>query len=174
MAKIQNETLLIIFSVLTVTFGFFGNIISILIFKTKEFKKHSSTFYSLTTCVINIISVIYFPFAIIPSIWDLNDVNCKIYVAITLFIGENQSWVLAFCSLDRLAFTLRPTKFLFKNNLKLKISLCIAQAFIIFIMIIPCVSFYITEMDLINQTLCTFSTDIKFNWVLNYFKIQFF
>ena len=173
MVDLNNEHLMIIFSILTVIFGIFGNTISIFIFKSSKFKKHSSTFYSLVTCIINIITVIYFPFAIIPAIWNVNIVNCKIYLTFTLFIAEYQPWIITCSSLDRLAFTLSQNKYLFKDKLKFKLFVCLITAISIFILITPCIVFYTVDMNSDNQTMCTFSKDLKFIWILDYFKVQY-
>ena len=98
--------------------GLFSNIISILILNKSEFKNQSTKTYLIITCIINIVYVTYLPFALIPAIWEINFIDCKIFLTFSLFIAEIQAWVLAFCSIDRLVFIVSPTRFLFRKNFK--------------------------------------------------------
>ena len=154
--------------------GLFSSIISIIIFNKTEFKNQSAKTYLIITCIINIITVSYLPFALIPAAWEINDVYCKIYIALTLFVAEIQPWILAFSSLDRLVFVVWPRRFVLRNKLWFQIGICTTALLLIVITMTPCVYFYNALTSTESQTLCSFPIDINLNWVLNYFKIQFF
>ena len=154
--------------------GLFSSIISIIVFNKSELKNQSTKSYLIITCIINIVTVTYLPFAIIPAIWNINDLDCKIYIALSLLIAQIQPWVLALSSLDRLVFIVLPTRYLFRKKIIFQIGICTAALLLIVITITPCVYYYNALTDTNNQTLCSFPTDVNLKWVLNYFKIQFF
>jgi hypothetical protein len=62
----------------------------------------------------------------------------------------------------------------FRKKLIFQIGSCGVTPLIITITIIPCIYYYSTLTDTDNQTLCSFPIDSSLNWVLTYFKIQFF
>jgi hypothetical protein len=62
----------------------------------------------------------------------------------------------------------------FRKKLIFQIGSCGVTPLIITITIIPCIYYYSALTDTDNQTLCSFPIDSSLNWVLTYFKIQFF
>ena len=107
----MNHELSVAISSVIITIGILGNVMSIFIFNKTELKKHSATVYLTLNSLLNIVIVTILPFAIIPSLWEINDTNCKIYSLILIIFPEIQGWILLFCSLDRLFFVLRPKRF---------------------------------------------------------------
>ena len=76
--------------------GVFGNIISKLIFKKKEFKTQPTTTYLIALSVLNVIGVVYLPFMAIPKLWtDIYDetISCQILYGFLLILSENQSLI---------------------------------------------------------------------------------
>ena len=135
--------------------GLFSSIISIIVFNKSELKNQSTKSYLIITYIINIVTVTYLPFAIIPAIWDINDLDCKIYIALSLLIAQIQPWVLALSSLDRLVFIVLPTRYLFRKKIIFQIGICTAALLLIVITITPCVYpcyfiFYLQIMGLIK------------------------
>ena len=171
MADLQFQFSVIISPVFFVC-GLFSSIISILILNKSEFKNQSTKTYLIITCIINIVYVTYLPFALIPAIWEINSIDCKIFLTFSLFIAEIQAWVLAFCSIDRLVFIVSPTRFLFRKNLKFQIGICAVASIVIIILIIPCVYFYSAYKGANNQISCSFDSSLI--WVLNYLKNEYF
>ena len=166
----MNREVSIAISLLVFGIGLSGNLISIVIFKTTELKKHSATLYLTINSLLNITLVAILPFAIIPSFMNINDTNCRIYSSLLILIPEVQGWVLSFCSLDRLAFILRPKKFLFKDKLKFKLIVCLVITVIISLLLIPNFMYYKSGFNSNNETVCLF---FDFDWILIYFKFQF-
>jgi hypothetical protein len=164
----------VIFSPTQFVLGIFSSIISIIIFNKTEFKNQSTKTYLIKICIFNVIQVTMFPFMVIPASWEKKDLNCKIYVALPLFISEIQAWVVMLCSIDRLMFVISPRKFIFRKKLIFQFGSCAVASLIIAITIIPCIYYYSAVTDTDNQTLCSFPIDLNLNWILIYFKIQFF
>ena len=171
MADLQFQFSVIISPVFFVC-GLFSSIISILILNKSEFKNQSTKTNLIITCIINIVDVTYLPFALIPAIWEINFIDCKIFLTFSLFIAEIQAWILAFCSIDRLVFIVSPTRFLFRKNLKFQIGICAVASIVIIILIIPCVYFYSAYKGSNNKISCSFDSSLI--WVLNYLKVEYF
>ena len=159
----------IIVSILFIMIGISGNVISIVIFSNKEFKNISTTQYFKCICILNIIMIIYMPYGIAP---DLTNISCKIHETLIVLFPEIKSWVLAFCSLDRLVSVLSPHKFQFKNKLKFQLSAIFSIGIIVAVMTIPYGYFITVENIGNNQTICLQPIEPK--WVKIYFKVQFF
>jgi hypothetical protein len=166
----MNHELSIAISSVIITIGILGNVMSIFIFNRTELKKHSATVYLTLNSLLNIVIVTILPFAIIPSLWEINDTNCKIYSLSLILFPEIQGWILLFCSLDRLFFVLRPKRFLFKDKLNFKLSVFFAISIIIFLLIIPNFVYNKAGFYSNNETSCLF---FDLDWVLTYFKLQF-
>ena len=157
--------------------GSFGNIISIIIFKRKEFIKQPTTVYLIVSNYINIITVLYLPFMVMPEIRQLinGTIGCQLFGGFTIILSELQSWVYSICSLDRCITTLAPLKFSFKNKLKFQLTLIFICAIILILLCIPFLYYY-REYQLdydANKTICLFSQSLELNWVITYFKYQF-
>jgi hypothetical protein len=164
----------IIISGLFFIIGLFGNVISIIIFDNKEFKTQPITVYLKCTCFMNIITIMYLPIMIMPTIWTINENTCKIMGGLMIFIIEVQAWIVALCSFDRLITVLVPYRFLFKNKLKFQLGSIATMIIILFILIIPFIFSYNLVIDAKNETICSFPIDQESIWVMNYFKVQFF
>ena len=157
--------------------GSFGNIISIIIFKKKEFIKQPTTVYLIVSNYINIITVLYLPFMVMPEIRQLinGTIGCQLFGGFTIILSELQSWVYSICSLDRCITTLAPLKFSFKNKLKFQLTLIFICVIILILLCIPFLYYY-REYQLdydANKTVCLFPQSLELNWVNTYFKYQF-
>ncbi len=103
--------------------GFFGNIISIIIFNNKVFKKQSGTLYFKLDCIINIIILLQLPHQLMLTFWiNLQDL-CRLSFGIMLVTSEVQAWISVLCSVDRLIGVLTPYKFNFRKNGKFQFRL---------------------------------------------------
>ena len=103
--------------------GFFGNIISIIIFNNKVFKKQSGTLYFKLDCIINIIILLQLPHQLMLTFWiNLQDL-CRLSFGIMLVTSEVQAWMSVLCSVDRLIGALTPYKFNFRKNGKFQFRL---------------------------------------------------
>ena len=74
------------------TIGGFGNIVSLIIFNDKLFKKQPSTFYLNVSCIMNILSILYSTVRFLAPIWQITYVTCKLYQWIFGFIIRFQAW----------------------------------------------------------------------------------
>ncbi len=157
-------------SVVFLIIGGFGNTISIIIFNNKEFKTEPTTTYLMCSCVFNIITIIYLPIMITPSLWVVDTINCKIYGGLVVWIVEVQAWIVALCSFDRLITVLYPHKFMFKNKLRFQLGSIITIVIVILVLICPFMYFYNAELNVRNQTVCSFPNEPT--WILVYFKFQ--
>ena len=162
----------IIVSILFIMIGISGNVISIVIFSNKEFKNISTTQYFKCICILNILMIMYIPYGVAPISIDLTNISCKIHETLIVLFPEIKSWVLAFCSLDRLVSVLSPHKFQFKNKLKFQLSAIFSIGIIVAVMTIPYGYFITVENIGNNQTICLQPIEPK--WVKIYFKVQFF
>ena len=160
-------------SVVLIIIGLFGNIISIFVFNDKELRKQPPAFYLIVLSILNIVTLFYLPFAVLPNIWMINGMTCKFYGGMTLLIGEIQSIVTAICSLDRLITVFKPFEYLFKNKMRFQIPFVLIVSIAIAAFLVPVPYFYNQETTSDNQTFCAFSNDPQVIWALNYFKIQF-
>jgi hypothetical protein len=124
-------------TIIFIPIGCFGNIISIIIFLKKEFIAQSTTFYLITSVILNIITVFYLPVMVFAEIWNDSTVLCKVLGGFTLILLEIQSWVYVLCSLDRCLTTIAPGKFLWKNKHLIQTAIVL---FCIFIIILLCAS----------------------------------
>jgi hypothetical protein len=172
------ETLQFYFSIIScsvlISIGIFGNIISIIIFKSKTFKNQSFSRYLACTCIINIIVLLYLPIMLMMStIFIINSINCKLIVGIRVLITETQAWVLALCSLDRLISVVIPYKFQFKNKLNFQIGIISIVIIILALFLMPAAYYYETEINKYNQTECSLPLKHELAWVFLYFKIQY-
>ena len=95
--------------------GAFGNLISIYVFKNKIFNKQATTTYLIAASISNVISVIYLPLLIIPSIYTLNIVSYKVFFGSMMIVEQAQSWIITVVSIDRLVTVVCPGKFLYKK-----------------------------------------------------------
>ena len=160
----------IIVSIIFMLIGIFGNLISILIFSNKVFKNISTIVYFKCICILNIIMMVYLPYGVAPIITDLTNVTCKIYEVLNAFFPGIKSWVLAFCSLDRLIFVLSPHKFQFKNKLKFQLSAIFVISTVVAVITVPYGYFFTIAKTTDNQSVCLASLDAK--WVQLYFKVE--
>lgn len=157
--------------------GSFGNIISIVIFTRKEFIKQPTTFYLIISNIINLITILYLPFIVMPKIWTIllaETISCQLFCGFMLVLGEMQSWVYSMCSLDRCITTVAPYKFHFKNKSKFQLTLLFLFILIIILLCVPFLYYYREfKLESGNQTVCLFPQSIELNWVIIYFKVQF-
>ena len=153
------------------TFGIFGNIISIIIFRNKEFKKQPDTTYLIGACAMNIVTIIYLPVMMTSTSWMITTTICKLFGGLMLFINEFQAWLTAVGSLDRFLSITMPFKFQFKNKLSFQLSLLLILIIILLGLIAPNLVFY--EKNVVNDTIiCSLPDGPHTTWVLPYFKYQ--
>jgi hypothetical protein len=155
-----------------VIFGGFGNIISIVIFKTKEFKGQTITVYLISACLMNIVTILHLPVMMVSSEWIISTTSCKLFGGFFILITEFQAWITAMGSFDRLITVMMPFKYLFKNKLKFQLSAMASVLGIIFCMIFPYMYFYGVETKIDNTTRCALPPGPQFSWILPYFKFQ--
>ena len=103
------------------TIGGFGNIVSIIIFNHKEFKKYSriSTVYLIAACVMNILTIAYLPIIFLAKIWIVNNLTCLFYYGTFTYLVEVQAWLTAISSFERVLATIWPNDFAFRKILKI-------------------------------------------------------
>jgi hypothetical protein len=164
---------LIIMPILFLIIGYFSGIISIIIFLNKEFKKQATTFYFISSNVVDLTIVTCLPVFVWPSVWTLSKNSCKFFVGLMVFELEIEAWIIAFGSIDRLLTVLVPTKFEFKNKLRFKLGLILTSFFLILLLISPYISFYEEIETSDNRTTCGLVTNINQSWVIIYLKIEF-
>ena len=151
--------------------GCFGNIISIVIFHKKEFKSLPTTTYIIASNVVNIITVVYLPFIILPQLWtDLypETISCQLFGFILILLVQIQSWIYTLCSLARCITTLTPHKYLFKNKYKFQLAIISICSITLFILSTPVIYFF-KKQESMNQTSCEIE-DIQ---TFFYFKYEF-
>jgi hypothetical protein len=166
-------SVIVLLIVLFIIIGLFGNIISIIIFNDKEFRKQPPAFYLIVTSIVNIVTLFYLPILVLPNIWMINSMSCKFFAGLTLTLTEIQSFIVAICSMDRLITVFTPFKCLFKNKMKFQIPLVAIVSSVIVCLVIPAAYFYDKDTTSDNQTFCAFSNEHHISWAFNYFKIQF-
>jgi hypothetical protein len=154
--------------------GTFGNIISIIIFRNKQFKKQHFSVYMICISILNIVRIYYIPIMMLASYWVINSLVCKITSGIEVLMVEIQAWIVALCSFDRCVTLLVPFKFKFKNKLQFQFGVMALIVILLFIFLLVPIYFYDTVKNQHNQTRCAFTSDPSFLWVLTYFKINFF
>ena len=169
------EMLEFYFTVLTcvifIVIGCYGNILSIVIFSNKEFKKQPTVSYLIISNIINMATILYLPVAVFPEIWTFNTITCKILYGLLLILGELQSWVFAVCSVDRCITVLNSFKYQFKNKLTFQLIFILTIILILIALCLPIVYFYEKTTISFNQSLCSFSDDNS--WIYTYNKYQF-
>jgi hypothetical protein len=164
---------IIITSLLSLLIGCFGNIISIIIFKNKQFEKQPFSRYLICASLFNIIMLLYFPIMMLPSLWLINDLMCQVIVGLSLLTNEMHAWIVAVCSFDRLIFVLFPFKFHFKNKLTFQLGIIATVAILLLILMMPSIYFYKIDMDENNQTSCSIPLYLELYWALIYSKVNY-
>ena len=162
------------FIIIFILIGCFGNIISIIIFMKKEFITQSTTFYLITSSIINIITVFNLPVLVFPEIWNSSAILCKILGGFTLILFQLQSWVYVLCSLDRCLTTIASGKFLWKNKKLFQTALVLFCFFIIILISAPPIYFYeksIVISSNVTYSVCSFPNSVT--WAFPYFQYQF-
>ena len=152
--------------------GYFGNIVTIVIFRQKEFQKQSTSFYFTCACIFNLIIITYFPWALMPDLWTISSIACKLSLKIYIGLNEIQSWIWAICSIDRVFMIMAPHKFLFRKKLKFQLATVIIASIILFVALFPYAYFLNVELTIQNTTMCLLSAESR-SWVWIYGKIDF-
>ena len=157
--------------------GFFGNIISIFIFNKKDFKTQPTTTYIIASNIVNIITMAYLPFIIIPTLWTEfypQTISCQLFGGFMTILVQIQSWVYTLCSSDRCITTLYPHKFLLKNNKTFQ-TLLILILSVILLMLISVFIYFYEKKDIIESNvtniICTFPSTGEFSWVFTYVQV---
>jgi hypothetical protein len=162
------------FIIIFILIGCFGNIISIIIFMKKEFITQSTTFYLITSSIINIITVFNLPVLVFPEIWNSSTILCKILGGFTLILFQLQSWVYVLCSLDRCLTTIASGKFLWKNKKLFQTAFVLFCFFIIILISAPPIYFYeksIVISSNVTYSVCSFPNGVT--WIFPYLQYQF-
>jgi hypothetical protein len=168
LAGIYN-IILITLCVLIIIIGLFGNIVSILIFENKEFRKQSPAFYLIIVYIVNILVVFSLHFFIIAYIMAYNDLSWILIFSILLILVEFPSIMLAFASLDRLITVLKPFNYVFKNKLKFQLPIISITLIFVIFLVIPSGCFYEQETS-DNQTICSYPNELR--WLFSYVQKQ--
>ena len=174
-SKIENNHFIFIIATsgLFITIGIFGNVISIIIFNSKDLKKESNSVYIIASCFMNIATIIYLPVMYLSTIWIISDINCVMFLGTFGLLVKIQGWIVAIGSFDRLITTLKPHSFLWKNKLKFQI-LAILSIFLMILLIgFPDVYFLKAVASSSNFSMCSYPTSIDSMWILFYYKIEY-
>ena len=155
------------------TIGGFGNVISMIIFNNKLFKKQTTTVYLQASFLFSLFILLYTPVMYLAPLWIVNSNNCKIYTGILAIITEIKAWIQAMGSLDRLISVLKPHKFLFKNKLKNQAILMFSIAFVLILLTLPG-SIFFTSMTFKNKTICSFPIQEDLKWISIYSGAEYF
>ena len=170
MNAVQNA-IVIIFCFFYIIIGFFGNIVSILIFTKKIFLIQPTTVYLIASRIHALISLLYLPITVFPTIWNLDDTSCKLFGGIMMIITQIQPWLIAVYSVDRLITSMYPFKFLFKNKFKFQLGLMSTLVFFIIWIIYPIIVFYDKQITEKNISVC--SLPVQSGWILIYLKYEY-
>ena len=164
-------------SILFFLIGCFGNIISIVIFNNKDFKTQPTTTYIIASNIVNIITMVYLPYIILPELWtDLysETISCQLFDGIMTTLVEIQSWIYTLCSFDRCITAVYPHKFLFKNKKNFQSLIILILSVIILVLISVFIYFY-EKIDIIEsnltKTICTFPSNGEYSWVFTYVQV---
>jgi hypothetical protein len=160
--------------IIFILIGCFGNIISIIVFLKKEFITQSTTFYLITSAIVNIVTVFYLPVMIFAEIWNSSTILCKILGGFTLILLELQSWVYVLSSVDRCLTTIAPGKFLWKNKMIFQTATSLMCIFVIILISAPPIYFYeksIVISSNVTYSVCSFPNGVT--WIFPYLQYQF-
>ena len=172
LTRVQFYTLTSL-AVVFLIIGFFGNIISIIIFCDKEFIKQPAIVYLNSANVMNIITLLYaFVFFLSPKL-IINDFNCKVIFGTYVVLLEYQAWIIALGSFDRLVSILKPNKYFCKNKFQFQMITMIITLVFIIIFVLPSIYFYTEGKTINNITTCSFPIDDDYLWVTTYFKVEY-
>jgi hypothetical protein len=168
LAFISTSTLVLII------IGVLGNIISIAIFKSTEYKKLPETVYLIASCVMNIITILYLPIMYLSPIWIMTSITCKLYPGAFNLIIKIQAWIVAIGSFDRMVTTVKPHSFKWKNNLKIQLISIFTILIIIGLESFPVV-YYLDPFTnpKNNITSCTYPAALKLSWIIDYYKYEY-
>ena len=179
MNVVSNESIgtirlwfIVISLVITFSFGGFGNIISIIIFNNKSFKKQATTVYLQASFLLSILILLYSPIMYLAPIWNVNNINCKIYFGILIIITEIKSWFQTIGSFDRLISVTNPHRFRFKNKFEYQLTFMISIALILIFFILPNLIFY-TSVTIKNITICSFPLQQDSKWISFYSGVEY-
>jgi hypothetical protein len=164
-------TILITFCFFYIIIGFYGNVISILIFTNKRFLLQPTTMYLIASRILALIILFYLPIILFPTIWTSNDASCKLFGGIMMIITQFQPWIISFYSVDRLISLVYPFKFLFKNKLRFQLALMLISVFVIFWIIFPIILFYDKLTTQQNISVC--SLPVQSDLILVYLKYEY-
>ena len=167
------ETYTIIFAcILLIVIGYFGNIVTIIIFRQKEFQKQSTSVYFICLSIVNMILISYAPLIFFPDIWTINNLTCKIFFVTQITVVKIQSWILVICSFDRLLMVTVPHNFLFRKKLSFQLAIIAIILIILIASLFPYFMFFGLVNNIHNETVCLFSPDSP-SWVWIYGKLEF-
>ena len=152
--------------------GYFGNIVTIIIFRQKEFQKQSISVYFICASIINLVLITYLPWTLVPNLWTISSIACKIFFEIQISVIEIQSWILAIFSFDRLIMVMVPYKLLFRKKLKFQLATVIIISIILIVAFFPYLYFYDIEQNSQNITMCLLSPASP-SWVWFYGKLNY-
>ncbi|RNA31088.1 G-coupled receptor -like protein [Brachionus plicatilis] len=147
--------------------GILLNIIQILIFQRKTFKKTTMSFYYTINSAIHICIFVHLLTFGIPitqnrSIILKSDWNCRMYLFVLRTLYQSSSWLNVAISTDRLLFVIFFHKYKFQKNKKILSLILLVILVIIFLLNSPNFWFYIAEIksnsSLTNQTSSKYCT----------------
>ena len=153
-----NSNFMYYFNLTVIPIGLVLNLISILVFARKEFKKTTIGFYNIIICLVNIFSLIFlfiinYQETIGKDILTSSSLNCTAFSFIIRMLGLYPPWLQIMISLDRLVCISHPLEYKELKHKKLLILITLLALFcILFATNIPNIyTKLITEIDL-NKT----------------------
>lgn len=147
--------------------GIFLNIIQIVIFQKRIFKKTTMSFFYTINSIIHIFILIHLLTFGIPIIQNNSLIlksnwGCRIYLFILRTLYQASSWLNVIVSADRLLFVVFSHKYKFQKSIKFWSIILIAILVMIFLVNSPNFWFYIVEIksnsSLTNQTSSKYCT----------------
>lgn len=132
--------------------GILLNIIQILIFQKKKFKKTTMSFFYTINSLIHIFIIIHLLTFGIPitqnrSLILKSDWSCRIYLFILRTLYQASSWLNVVVSADRLIFVIFSHKYRFERIIKIWSIVLLAILVMIFLVNSPNFWFYIVEIN---------------------------
>ena len=125
----------VITSIAFMIINFFGNTTTIVIFSKAKFRNQTMARYIIVESLCGFLSTIFLFLVFCGgyfNIWKVSPDTCKYVVLPKMFCNQVVSWMIGYCSLDRLLLVTYPNKFLFRKNIKFQILHIVGSVVFIF------------------------------------------
>ena len=151
---------------ITIPMGLIGNLLSIILFSTKQFLKQSVSVYLITICCLNIFDILQIPNKLQLFSYS-NDLQlaCKLSSGIIIYLNLMHTWLAVIATIDCQLTIIKPLKFGFKRIKKLQIGLISMVFVLVFIGSFP--MFYIKTTYFTfdsNITICSYPLEFDYLW----------